>query len=295
MGERLEIQQRLSEAVLIMTRTSPSASTSTGHTIADLLRDLRESVGVWPGAAWIVHSSMKSLGPVAGGPAAVVAALQQAVGGHGTLLMPVFSDPQPDGRFELLRTPSRTGLITETFRTMPGVRRSHHPTHSVAAWGRRRDDLLDGHDRTTALGIDSPIHKAAQRGAHVLMIGCDMTRTSLVHVAEAIVGVPYLGRAYYPGYERPLVFVDEQDDEHVVEPRQPPGDSSRFFKVQDLLQERGQVTVARLGDAVCLRFRADEALQAAVDLLRDDPLAFLCDNPCCAYCTVAREASVRQE
>jgi aminoglycoside N3'-acetyltransferase len=258
--------------------------------MTDLLRDLRESVGIGRGEIWIVHSSMKSIGSVIGGPAAVIHALEQAVGPAGTLLMPTFSDPQPDGRFDLLRTPSRTGLITETFRTMPGVRRSRHPTHSVAAWGCLRDELLDGHEHLQALGIDSPFHKAAKRGAKVLMIGCDLTRTSLLHVAEAIVGVPYLGRACYPGYDRPLVMIDELGRQQIIEPRPAPGDSSQFFKVEARLRQRGRLTNARLGEAVCLCFQAEDTLHAAIDLLRDDPLAFLCNSPRCVYCTAARHA-----
>ncbi len=261
-------------------------------TIPSLTQDLRERCHVAPAQVLIVHSSMKAIGAVEGGPRAVVEALQLSVGEQGTLLMPTFADPAQDGRFDVRLTPSRTGVITEVFRTMPGVRRSRHVTHAVAAWGRRRDELLDGHEDTPGLGVLSPFHLAALPGvgARVLMIGCDLTTCSVVHVAEAIVRVPYLGRAWYPGYDRALTLVDEAGAERLVEPRDPPGDSSQFVKVAALLERRGQLQRGRLGEATCLLFKASDAIDAAVSLLVDDPLALLCRNPRCAYCTMARRA-----
>ena len=103
----------------------------------ELLAQLVERCGVGRVSLLIVHSSMKALGLIEGGPEDVVWAIQTAVGVGGTVLMPVFTAPEPSGIFRLDATPSRTGLITETLRTAPGVLRSHHPTHSVAAWGAR--------------------------------------------------------------------------------------------------------------------------------------------------------------
>lgn len=260
------------------------------YTRADLADTLRRDVGVLKGSSWIVHASMRSLGLVVGGPEAVVAAWLDAVGDTGRVLMPTFSDPSPGGRFDSTTTPSRTGLISETFRGTAGVRRSRHPTHSVAGWGPGVDALLDGHERVAPLGIDSPLHRAATAGAHVLMIGCDLTAASVIHVAEAIAGVPYLGRAAYPGYNRPIACRDETGRRWRYLPRQTPGDSSRFGLLSSALRDRGQLMDVRLGDASCLRFKAADALAVAAEVLRADPLAFLCHSDRCPYCTAARSA-----
>ncbi len=65
-----------------MTCLAPSPPRPTGT--AALLDDLRK-LGVDPGDVLFVHSSFKSLGPVEGGTAAIIAALEQAVGPEGTL------------------------------------------------------------------------------------------------------------------------------------------------------------------------------------------------------------------
>ncbi len=259
---------------------------------AELAAQLRDRVGVHRGETWIVHASMRSLGYVIGGAPAVVGALRDAVGTTGTLLMPTFSDPSPDGRFDLLRTPSRTGLLSETFRVTPGVARSRHPTHSVAAWGRGRDSLLAGHEDVAPLGVNSPLHRAAAAGANVLMIGCDLTAASVFHLAEAIAGVPYLGRAWYPGYDRDIVCGDGSGATWMYRPHDVPGESSRFGVLEAELRRRAVLSAVRLGEATCLRFNAAAALAYAVEVLGTDPLAFLCDSRTCEYCTMARRATV---
>src|SRR5512137_302949 len=99
--------------------------------VGDLASDLLE-LGVRPEGVLLVHSSLKALGPRAGGPAHVIAGLQRALGPRGTLLMPALSyaSVTPEHPlFDLRTTPSCVGIIPETFRRMPGVLRSLHPTH----------------------------------------------------------------------------------------------------------------------------------------------------------------------
>ena len=45
----------------------------------------------------------------------------------------VYSPVEP---YDPQTTPSKVGLISETFRSMKDVQRSGHPTHSAAAWAR---------------------------------------------------------------------------------------------------------------------------------------------------------------
>jgi aminoglycoside 3-N-acetyltransferase len=255
----------------------------------DLRQQLADLCGIRSGQALIVHSSLKSIGWVEGGPEAVVRALQAAVTAAGTILVPTFSAPAPDGLFYVAATPSRTGLVTETFRTSPGVVRSRHPTHSVSAWGRRAAEFVAGHDRTSGLGVGSPFHKAAVAGADVLMIGCSVTACSLVHVSEALVRTRYLGKVCYPGYERTLTLVDASGAAVEVPSRDVPTDSAGFTVLQEEMERRGLIEKCRLGSAACLKFSAGKCLEVAVELLKRDPAALLCHNPRCAVCPRARE------
>ncbi|KPK83289.1 MAG: hypothetical protein AMJ81_08475 [Phycisphaerae bacterium SM23_33] len=258
-------------------------------TFEELLDDMRTSCGVKAGDILIIHSSQKAIGPVENSVITTVKLIKDAVGPEGTLLLPVFSSPRPDGVFKIKRTPSRVGLLTEAFRRSKDVRRSMHPTHSVAAWGQRRDEFLTGHDKTSGLGVDSPFHKAAKAGAEILMIGCNFTTLSLIHVAEAIVRVPYLGKVSYPGYNRTLTLIDYDDKPHQVPPFDNPGDSAAFTRVQNEAEKRGMISHYKLGSAEVLKFHALDVLNLTVEMLKADPAALLCENPRCAVCPPARK------
>ena len=55
--------------------------------ISDLI-----ALGIEPGVTVMMHSSLSALGPVEGGPEAVVDALLEVIGPDGTLLVPAFRD-----------------------------------------------------------------------------------------------------------------------------------------------------------------------------------------------------------
>lgn len=193
-----------SEAALIERTPRPRSR-------ASLLADLR-GLGVEPGMTLLVHSALGRIGWVAGGPAAVVQALLDALGGDGTLVMPAFtydiSDPAewrdppvPAGwieevrealpLFDPARSPTRDmGRIAELFRTWPGVERSSHPQGSFAAWGRHAEAVVERHPLAWPLGEDSPLRRIYDLDGQVLLLGVGHDRNSSLHFAE--------GRARHP-------------------------------------------------------------------------------------------------
>jgi aminoglycoside 3-N-acetyltransferase len=173
---------------------------------AELTAALRR-LGVRPGEALLVHSGMDALRPVRGGPVAILAALREAVGPGGTLLMPAFPFAERMRAyvatrpvFDPAKTPSRVGLLTEVFRRMPGVERSLHPTHSVAALGPEAAALVRDHHRAPlAFGPGTPFTRLAERGGRVLMLGVSIERLTLVHAAEDALGDAFPVAVYAPG------------------------------------------------------------------------------------------------
>lgn len=264
-------------------------STETEWTFEQLVEHLRSSCEVKPGDIMVIHSSAGAVGKVAGGVITMLKAIKEAVTPEGTILMPVFSSPREDHIFKMARTPSRVGLLTEALRRNKEAVRSRHPTHSFSAWGRRAVELTANHDKTSAVGIGSPLHLAADAGADVMMIGCTLTTCTLVHLGEAMIRVPYLGKVSYPGYDTTLTLVDTDGSTQEFRLYDNPGDGSGFGAVQTEMEKRGQIRTGKFGDAAVLRFSAKDCLAATIDLLRADPAAMLCSRPRCTVCQTSRQ------
>lgn len=174
------------------------------HTRSSLAGDLAR-LGVAPGDTLFVHSSFKSLGPVDGGAASAIAAMEDALGPEGLLLLPSFNLLPKGGEARAKAwnrdsTPSSVGWLTEFFRTMPGTVRSDHHSHSVAARGKDAALFVGDHpslegnespwDRAPygrTYGTQSPMLKAYRRPAgKVLMLGVDYHSCTYCHVVETL-------------------------------------------------------------------------------------------------------------
>lgn len=174
-------------------------------TVERIAADLRE-LGVDAGDTLLVHASLSELGWVAGGPQAVVDALQRVVTAEGTIAMPThstqYSDPSvwtsppvPDDWVPQIResmppfrpnvTPTRgMGAIAECFRDYPETVRSQHPLYSFAAWGSDADAVVADHSYENAMGENSPLARVYERDGSVLMLGTDYATNTSLHLAE---------------------------------------------------------------------------------------------------------------
>jgi aminoglycoside 3-N-acetyltransferase len=146
---------------------------------AETLRARLVALGIRAGDVVYVRSSWDDMRSIRATPTEVIAMLGECVGESGTIVMPTYPvtglsqdylDAHP--MFDWRRTPSRSGLLTEIFRRMPGTARSLHPTHPVAARGARAAWVTDGHEHSDAPFDDrSPFQKLREANARILSIG----------------------------------------------------------------------------------------------------------------------------
>src|SRR5688572_31347016 len=94
--------------------------------------------------------------------------LLAAVGPSGLVVMPAFTYDNETFAPDL---PGRTGALAEAFRRRAAAVRSAHPTYSLAAIGAGAEELLEGHERTGATAVDSPLDRLAAAGGLVLLLG----------------------------------------------------------------------------------------------------------------------------
>lgn len=172
-----------------------------------LVRDLRE-LGVSEGQTLLVHASLKNIGWVDGGSAAVVAALRLAVGESGNVVVPTGTeensqtsrvhrertkDMSDDEMRAYLRgmpafdkdtTPGSGGAIAEELRTTCGAIRSAHPQSSFAAIGPKAEELMADHPLDCHLGEQSPLAKLYGLNAQTLLLGVEYRSCTAFHLAE---------------------------------------------------------------------------------------------------------------
>ncbi|MBN2004309.1 MAG: AAC(3) family N-acetyltransferase [Anaerolineae bacterium] len=237
---------------------------------ADLL-----TLGVQPGGALLVHSSFRALGPVPAGLEEAIQGLLLALGAQGTLLFPALTyervTPQ-NPVFDVRRTRSDVGALSEYFRTRPGTRRSLHPTHSVCAVGPLAGDLLDAHRLdATPCGAHSPFRRLCDVGGQILMLGCGLKPNTSMHAIEELVEPPYL---YGPQFVYRLIHSDGRIEEKIYRVHGFAGYEQRYDRVADVLSEpalrRGPVLRA---DAYLLD--APALWAAVLPVLRESPLYFV--------------------
>jgi aminoglycoside 3-N-acetyltransferase len=143
----------------------------------------------------MVHSSYDGLLPMyAGNVNELLSVLLAVCGPYRTLVMPAFiiGGRTFDTRtyfkarpFDIRRTPSEMGLLTEAFRRTPGVMRSLHPTCSICALGPLAAELTTGHHLArTGLGPDGPFGVMTRRTTAILGLGVEYFRC-LTHVHTA--------------------------------------------------------------------------------------------------------------
>lgn len=170
---------------------------------ADLEAELRKYI---PSdfAILMLHSSISNMQPMYQGTAKdLLEFLLRFVGPERTLAMPTFFFGTPElfdrayyrqhPRFDVRRTPSQMGLVTELFRRRPDVVRSLHPTHSVCAFGPLANELCATHHLSPcACGEFSPFGIMGLHKTIIVGLGVEYYRTlTQVHSMEQILGDRY--------------------------------------------------------------------------------------------------------
>jgi len=159
------------------------------------------------------------------------------------------------------------GIINETFRIAYPVLRTPHPSASFAALGKLAEDLTG--PGTEFDGLE-PIRRLTEAGGSVLLIGVSHTNSTAIHLAEKLAGRQMFVRyAMAPSGVRAAMSG---------------GCGNGFDQMQPHVQHLERRT--KIGNAAVRAYDLQPYVAAAVDLIRRDPLALLCDR--CERCRAHR-------
>lgn len=247
---------------------------SSGKSISKkkLIADLKSS-GIQLGDVVLVHSSLSKIGYVEGGADTFIDALIECIGSNGTLLMPTAPTSgyqlnyiQENKLFDVLNTPSKTGIITETFRKRNGVIRSLHPTEPVAAYGPLAFELTKDHlNQLTPYNQNSPFYKITEHQGKILYVGVtlDNAGTNLHTLEDAV-------EFKFPVYHDEIfevAIIDALGVKHSVKTKVHNPIFSKKRKCDELIPNFIRLNVAeehQIGEAKTLVFDAKKMLSVMI-------------------------------
>lgn len=170
----------------------------------DLLDRLRQ-LGIQEGDNIFIHSSWDSFYNYTGNVKELVHALIELVGESGTIATPAF--PYTKGMknapiFNVKRTMSGAGMITEVFRRCDGVKRSRNVRHSVCAKGPLAEYLTQDHQKSiTCFDEYSPYYRICEKNFKILSLGIPPYQIgTMTHVVHSVLrtDLMYFAKFYNP-------------------------------------------------------------------------------------------------
>ena len=249
-----------------------------------LQRRLR-SMGIKETDTLLLHSNFEPMSGFTGSPLDLVNAFAELLGSRGNLLMvslpfrgTAYDYLASNKVFNVRKTLSMMGLVTEMFRRRPGTVRSLHPTHPVLACGKDADWLVAGHeDCLFPCGPGTPFDKFRQLNGKILFFDVGMEAITFFHHVEDLVK----DRLSFPVYDERLFSVSAVDaagnartiqtyafNRHVIR---------RADKLRDEMARRGQIRKGRIGNSRLLLVTAADVVECQTRMVESgnapyDPL-----------------------
>ena len=246
------------------------------YTTEDLVEELKK-IGIKNGDNIFLHSSWDSFYNYTGSVKEMVAALSDLVGESGTIAMPAF--PYTKGMknapvFNLKRTMSGAGMITEVFRRSEGVQRSRNVRHSVCAKGPLADYLTKDHQLSlTCFDEMSPYYRICEKGFKILSLGIPPyqigTITHVVHSLERT-KLQYFAKFYNPNMIFDNKYIDYDGKEYTYkEMSEPTITRWSYIKTKYLVKryfDSKQYRISKLSNLNIAIFNADYSLNRLREL-----------------------------
>lgn len=251
------------------------------YTKQSLKQDLA-AMGLTGAETILIHASMKSIGEVEGGADTVLDALMEYFA-QGLLLLPTHTWRFMDGGntvFDVRNSPCCVGILPELFRQRPGVIRSLHPTHSMAAYGKDAAAYLAGElETSTPCAPGGCYDRLRTVHGKILLLGVTHARNTFIHSVEEVLNVPHRLT------DKPLklTVVDEAGESHTAYMRRhynadQPHISEDFVKLEQAYLDCGAAQNTKFGDAKCILCDAEGLFRVTRHVLAPNPEAFVVES-----------------
>lgn len=242
-----------------------------------LIPVLRE-LGVRPGDDVMLHSAFGAHHGFRGNVEQLTDTFVRAVGPDGHLLMvslPYRSSAlhylEQLKRFDVRKTPSMMGLVSEHFRRRPDVLRSLHPTHPMLVRGPQAEWYVAGHEQCSiGCGAGTPFEKFAERDGIAVFFNVSIETLTFFHHLEHLVGADLPFELYTQPAHR-VTVVDREGRESTMSVHAYTMETirrRRFPVLEAALRERGMVAHRRIGNTHLWAVRVRDAIACTEEMRR---------------------------
>ncbi len=242
------------------------------------LRAALHAVGVQGGDSVMLHSAFSNDHGFRGSIDTLTSVFLDAVRPEGHLLM--VSLPYRSSsldylhklkRFDVRRTPSMMGMVSELFRRRPGVLRSAHPTHPVLVHGPRAQWFVVDHPVSVyPCGPGSPFEKLVEADGKVVFFNVPFDTFTFFHHLEHLVSPQLPFRLYTDApFEVPVIDADGTQRTVTTYVFSPEAISRRRFPLLEAaLRRRGAIQRRRVGNTVIQSIRVRDAIECVMEMSR---------------------------
>jgi aminoglycoside 3-N-acetyltransferase len=242
-----------------------------------LVASLR-ALGIKSGDTVLLHSGFDVLNGFRGTIATLTNAFLEAIGPDGNLLM--VSLPYRSSSLEYLKTlkcfdvrktPSMMGLVSEFFRRRPNVLRSLHPTHPMLAFGPDADWIVADHELCRyPCGPGTPFEKLVSLDAKAVFFNVPFDNYTFFHNLEHLVSseLPF---ALYTNEPFEVPVIDKSGETKTVTTFVFSLDAIRrrkFHVLEDEMRRRRMIRKRRVGNSYILSARLRDSIECVLDMSR---------------------------
>jgi aminoglycoside 3-N-acetyltransferase len=241
---------------------------------------LRE-LGLTNGDNVIIHSAFSRSNGFIGGPGDVIQCALNVIGANGHLLMVSMpyrgsseSYAAQNNTFDVEKTPSAMGVISETFRRQAGVLRSSNPLHPILAFGPKARWLLADHEKSPySCGKGSPFERFMNIGGKVLFFDVPFSTLTFMHYVEH-------------RFQESLPVKVYEEEYATLRVKEPTGKTfatrqylfskearnrRNFTVVENDLLHRRLLAVKRLGNTRLMMVRTSDVFDCATEIIKKGP------------------------
>jgi len=157
-----------------------------------LKQQLRE-MGILPGDTVLVHTALRSVGPVEGGADGFIDALLEYLS-DGLLLIPThtWADVNRENPvYDVRSSVPCIGTVPKIAAFRSDGIRSLHPTHSIWACGKGAEAFVAGEELARSPGAAGfAWERLARVGGKILLVGVTHNRNTFIHAVDELAGIP---------------------------------------------------------------------------------------------------------